>query len=159
MDTDSYSLLSQYIVAQKTTIMRVQVQKLVVGIILNFLENIKKLAVGGGCIFFFLPATLEDPQLRQAERYPWFLFDFWTLYIHFLLLWLKFHIDPELVLLKDVIYLQHDSSCWCTDGSRIVVLMGKYELQTWIHVLEAEIVKQWTNIALGEKKYTSQVLL
>lgn len=53
MDTDSYWLLSQYIVAQNPTIMRVQVQKLVVGIILYFLENIKNLAVGGVYYFFY----------------------------------------------------------------------------------------------------------
>lgn len=52
------------------------------------------------------------------------------------------------MLLKDVIYLQHDSS-WCKDGSRTVVLMRKYELQARVPAVETEIVKQGTNMASG----------
>lgn len=61
------------------------------------------------------------------------------------------------MVLKDVIYLQHDSSCWCMAGSSTVVLMGKFELQTRVPAVETEIVKQ--GIWLQGKKSTSQVLL
>lgn len=53
------------------------------------------------------------------------------------------------MLLKDVIYLQHDSSCWCMNGSSTVVLMGKYELQARVPAVETEIVKKGTNMASG----------
>lgn len=53
------------------------------------------------------------------------------------------------MLLKDVIYLQHGSFCWCMDGSSTVVLMGKYELQARVPAMERGIVKQGTNMALG----------
>lgn len=51
------------------------------------------------------------------------------------------------MLLKDVIYLQHDSFCWCMDGSSTVVLMEKYELQARVPAVETEVVKQGTNMA------------
>lgn len=52
------------------------------------------------------------------------------------------------MLLKYVIYLQHDSS-WCKDGSSTVVLMRKYELQARVPAVETEVVKQGTNMASG----------
>lgn len=51
------------------------------------------------------------------------------------------------MLLKEVIYFQHDSFCWCMDGSSPVVLMGKYELQARVPAVETERVKQGTNMA------------
>lgn len=52
------------------------------------------------------------------------------------------------MLLKDVIYLQHDFS-WCKDSSSTVVLMRKYELQAKVPAVETEIVKQGTNMTSG----------
>lgn len=98
-------------------------------------------------VWVSLPATLKDPQLGKLRDISCSYLTF-ELCVCFLLLWFKFHITQKLMLLKDVIYLQHDSS-WCKDGSRTVALMRKYELQARVPAVETEVVKQGTNMASG----------